>query len=195
MGNVNSDYVELAEDLILKLKNFPELDIGDRKGSTDYIDFIKMEEVTSPVMQGKDCYGRHFMVIKLILNNKNVILQTFFQRYSDNLGDWRGCGHATQIIVGSGNNIDENMFKFINDLLDNKKIKINEEHNIDSCYHGVEVQIFDEEKWNAAIKIQNHWRLCRWDPKFKMCERVQLRALKEIIDEFSNKNINNSIKV
>jgi hypothetical protein len=154
-----------------------------------------MEEVTSPIMRGKDCFGRHFVILKLILNRKNVILQTFFQRYSNNLGDWRGCGHATPIIVGSGNNIDENMFKFIIDLLDRKTIKINDEHNIDSHYKDVEVMVYDEQKWNAAKKIQNQWKLCRYNPKYKMCEKVQLRGLNDIVNEYNENNISCPIKI
>jgi hypothetical protein len=32
MGNEYSNYVECAEELILKLKNFPELNISQRQG-------------------------------------------------------------------------------------------------------------------------------------------------------------------
>lgn len=35
-------------------EHLPELDLGDRQGKTDYIDFIKRDEITAPVMKFKD---------------------------------------------------------------------------------------------------------------------------------------------
>ena len=38
--------------------NFPVLNVGKRIGPTDYIDFITKEEVTHPVMVGRDFFRR-----------------------------------------------------------------------------------------------------------------------------------------
>lgn len=38
----------------------------------------------------------------------------------------------------------------------------------------------------AAIKIQQAWRLCRYNPKYKMCESVQIHNLEEICNTVKN---------
>ena len=44
--------------------------------------------------------------------------------------------------------------------------------------------LFDEKKWNAVLTIQKNWRICRYNPKYKMCEKVQMRGLYEIKKEY-----------
>lgn len=73
----------------------PVLDIGDRKGSTDYIDFIKAEDMNYPIMRGLDCFNRAFVAFKVNIALKpgvddsfgtkvpGQIVGTFFRRYTD----------------------------------------------------------------------------------------------------------------
>ena len=93
MGIVSERYSK-ASELILNMDKIPKLNIDDKIGSTHNIDFIKKNEVTEPIMAGVDKLKRNFLVFKLIIYNE-VILQTIFQRYTDDLYTWRGCGHAT----------------------------------------------------------------------------------------------------
>lgn len=61
----------------------------------DYIDFIRADHpdmMLAPIMMGIDPYKRRFYCIKYKYKNvKNVV--TIFQRYSNNLTYWRGCGN------------------------------------------------------------------------------------------------------
>ena len=66
--NLNSCRVYDIMQSILK-KDLPILDIGDRVGSTGYIDIIKNNEIIYPVMKGKDYINRPFIVIKCILDS------------------------------------------------------------------------------------------------------------------------------
>ena len=77
------------------------LDIGNRVGLTDYIDFLKESEITHNLMKGVDVYNRKFIVMKVgIMNPKTGKLyrlqQVFFQRYTNELYDW-----MTATIVGN----------------------------------------------------------------------------------------------
>ena len=62
MGNTESseELYQKAGELVLELDKFPKLDIGNRMGTTDYIDFLKMEEITHPIMTGLDIFKRYF---------------------------------------------------------------------------------------------------------------------------------------
>ena len=48
-----------------------------------------------------------------------------------------------------------------------------------------EFMIREYRKYLAAYKIQLMWRKCRYDPSYKMCERVLLNNLKEIENEYT----------
>ena len=47
-----------------KIEKYPYLNIGDKIGDTEYIDFLQWDEVKYPVMYGVDSYNRLFFVIK-----------------------------------------------------------------------------------------------------------------------------------
>ncbi|MBA3602432.1 MAG: hypothetical protein H0W50_02045 [Parachlamydiaceae bacterium] len=96
--------IVLVEDKIKNLfggrRNFeklPILDIGNRTGSTGYIDFIKDKEMSAPIMRGKDCHGREFFSIRarsnvvIKLEYLNSGCQTFFKRYTD-MASWTDGG-------------------------------------------------------------------------------------------------------
>lgn len=51
----------VGENIINKL---PVLDLGNRRGSTDYIDFIRVNEMKYSLMKGIDCHRRPFIAFK-----------------------------------------------------------------------------------------------------------------------------------
>jgi len=81
-------YNALGEQVIREL---PVLDLGNRGGSTDYIDFIRAEEMEFPVMRGVDKFRRPFIAIKVNCVDSALEKQmvgTIFQRYTDNDVNW-----------------------------------------------------------------------------------------------------------
>lgn len=88
-----------------KLEELPVLDLKNRRGATDYIDFVKNDEMTSPIMKGIDCFKRPFLAIKVKCTYKTEELEptevvgTFFQRYTDDESSWAfGTCYMTDII-------------------------------------------------------------------------------------------------
>jgi hypothetical protein len=76
-------------DFILKalsVSKLPVLDT-DKTGSTGYIDFIRVEDMSHSVMKGIDVFGRPFLTLKVI-SSKGPMVGTFFQRYSDDCNYW-----------------------------------------------------------------------------------------------------------
>jgi hypothetical protein len=75
-------------------KDLPTLDLGNKIGSTDYIDFVKIDDMLSNIMKGVDYYGRHFVSIKYWVTDTTDMTKpyqsvgTFFQRYSDDPDTW-----------------------------------------------------------------------------------------------------------
>ena len=176
-------------DFVEESVSHPVLDVGNMCGSTSYIDFITMEKVTSPIMWGVDSCRRHFIVLKLMIEGK-IILQTLFQRYRDDDYLWKGCGHGTPnpLLFESNNGIYTPQLTLLLAVMRGKTVRITEEHCGESNYIGKDVCLFDEKKWDASKVIQKHWRKCRYDPSYKMCEKVLLRNLRIICIE-NNRDI------
>ena len=57
-------------------------------GITEYIDRIKKTNVKHPIMFGIDNFERPFITFKIRINNKQNIVHTLFQRYSDYKFKW-----------------------------------------------------------------------------------------------------------
>lgn len=115
---------------------YPRLDIGNRRGWTDYIDFIRQNEVTEPIMWGIDIHGRPFAVIRFVGENKDGkdihFMQTFFQRYTDsNL--WHGCGHGGLELIDTCGGMSEIQFKHIREIVDGKVQGAVEKSNLESA--------------------------------------------------------------
>lgn len=167
-----------------KIENLPRLELGYREGNTDYIDFIKWDEVTEPAMLGIDKFRRKFVVMKFIINKNGKkpikVMQTFFQRYTNGT-KWMGCGHATQYLFYTVGGIKEEQFDFLDKILDGNELEIPD--NINTRFNsGSKIELYDEKK-EASIVIQRNWRLCRYNPKYKMCEKVQSRNFDLINEE------------
>ena len=167
------------------LEKLPKLDLKGRGGGTDYIDFLTWEEVTEPAMTGVDRFRRSFVVIKFIIDedtpNPRKIMQTFFQRYTDGY-KWMACGHATENLMWTTGGMKEEQFSFLDKILKGETLQITED--IGSQFEvGQTISIYDEKLREAVSTIQHYWRLCRYNPKYKMCETVQLRNLDIIINE------------
>jgi hypothetical protein len=166
------------------LDTLPKKYIGNRIGGTDYIDFLSWKEITEPAMMGVDCYSRYFIVIKFLINRKDKepekIMQTFFQRHSYSKL-WMGCGHATQNLMWTDGGMKQEQFQFLDRILKGEILEI--PNNINSIYPDGTVSLYDEKKWKAVEKIQKQWRLCRYNPRYKMCETVQMRNYETILNE------------
>jgi len=62
------------------------------KFDNDYIDFVNAKMMPYNIMKGIDYYKRPYFCIKYTAND-NINVVTLFQRYTNNINDWRGCGH------------------------------------------------------------------------------------------------------
>lgn len=167
------------------MDKYPILDIDNRQGMTDYIDFIRFEEVSEPIMVGKDIHDRFFMVLKIEIDYE-FYLQTIFQRrfcHNNNLENMlvMACGHATPNVIESCGGFVPEQYQLIKDLLAHKEIILEEKHHPATIdLYGKKIKILDKRRIESAITIQRAWRKCRYDPDYKMCETVLLRSLKDI---------------
>ena len=166
---------------LIQIPDIPVLDIGRRIGHTEYIDFLKWDEVEYPVMKGIDVYKRHFIVVKMIVNG-NKIMETYFQRQTNDVNFWMACGHATRGFLDTrGSELIKGQIELLKKVINGENVLIEKKHNTKyGDFIGDYVRLFDEKKENAAKIIQRNWRQCRYNPKYKMCEKIQYGKLVEI---------------
>lgn len=168
---------------LYNLEGIPILDIGRRVGQTDYIDFIKWDEVTEPVMKGIDVYGRHFIVIKVSIGDINL-METYFQRYSDCFSKYQACGQATPKFFNTiGTGLDSDQIDLLKRVINKEEVIVEDIHRPwKPYYEGKKVKLYENKKEKAAIIIQRQWRKCRYDPSYEMCKKVQMNNEKDIVE-------------
>jgi hypothetical protein len=161
----------------------PTLYLGNKQGNTAYIDFITLDDMTHSIMRGIDMYNRRFIVIKMIINN-TPLMQTFFQRYIESEGFWMGAGHHGGHLIATEGGMKDNQFKLIDNIINDKIVKIEEKHRpCDPSF--INNYVANEKIYNAVLKIQQAWRLCRYNPKYKMCETVQMNNYEIIVNSYN----------
>ena len=107
--------------------NLPILDLGDRRGNTDYIDFVTPSMMTAPIMRGVDCGSRPFIAFRykgrgLGWPEKETGAIVIFQRYTRDPHIWvYGCSYINCMFAGS-NSMDPKKRAFFKELLINHKL-------------------------------------------------------------------------
>lgn len=107
-------------------QEYPVLELGLRDSGYSYIDYLSLDDVTSPIMHGSDRYNRPFIVIKFIDSSGSLYMQTFFQRYSNESKLWMGCGHATAEFLYTTGGIDEDQIALLDELIAGQTIRCTE---------------------------------------------------------------------
>ena len=82
-----------------------------------------------------------------------------------------GCGHATINLLDTTGNMDRKEYQsiFLQQIINGETVKLNENHRPTQCeWINKNVTLYDEKKINATITIQKYWRICRYNPKYKM---------------------------
>lgn len=107
------------DEFIESHKNLPILNIENKQGITDYIDFIKPEECLHPIMRGQDMYKRPFITVMGVLLIKNELkpfFQIFFQRYSTGK-TWMGCGNYGENLIDTSKGMNMDQLNLIKTLI------------------------------------------------------------------------------
>jgi len=167
MGNAisNDEYGEMVEilDEIFNKNDYPILDIGNRQGTTGYIDFIKPSELMNhSIMKGIDNMNRRFLVCKseTVVNRRNVqMFTTFFQRYSNNPTLYHTAGNYTKYLFDTAGGCKLIQLKYLRDLLKNREIQLKYEdvEKLNVTYRSL-YNYSDEDKSAVNDTIRIGWK-------------------------------------
>ena len=184
MSEVDTSFFDRVQDTF---------DIGDRMGTTDYIDFLSPDEVPKNIMKGVDCYGRKFLTLKVggyDLDNMKFFRtgQVFFERYTDAPYITSGQFGDSMFIWTTGGTRPE-QYQLINDLVDGKLVEIKEEHKFNSGKFPGIIASMDYWDNHFAKVIQKNFLIARYNPKYTICNNVLNRQFDEFLN---NCNSNDS---
>jgi hypothetical protein len=161
---------------------------------------ISLETVTSPVMRGTTD-DRKFIVMKLLVDNE-IVIQTIMQAYHHLMYYW--IGGNVHSLSGRNDYLGDpelelllSVMKGNTETIDHRGLSkwyscttgsygymnINSTGMLGFPYNGCQVSLYDEEKWDAAVQIQRYWRVCRYNPEYKMCSNVQLHNIEDVYTE------------
>ena len=77
----------------LESLDIPLLNLKGKWSDSGFIDFIKTEEMSNPIMKGEDIFGRPFVAVKVKTKNLKTleemeVVGTFFQRFDNDFHTW-----------------------------------------------------------------------------------------------------------
>lgn len=131
-----------------RINNEDIYDLQGRMGKTDYIDFLTKREIPKNVMKGVDKYNRRFIILKIggydLYTSKFFRTgQVFFERYTNEREIMGANFEGMFIWTQGGTNYDQ--YKLINDLVDEKLVKLKETHH------------FNSGTCNCLVANMNYW--------------------------------------
>ena len=165
MGNSISREEQIAkENCITKITNYdcPILDVGERRGHTDYIDFIRENEIDKgwSVVKGFDMGFRFFIVIRSEFvysdGRKERTFSTFFQRYNDSKTLWHCCGHDGVTLMNTEGGMNIEQFELICQLLYQGKIILDSEnihHTYLNCFPNGLAKSHETSSYPIALQL------------------------------------------
>ncbi len=160
--------------------------LGGRMGVTDYIDFLRDDEVPKNMMKGTDSYGRKFLTMKIggiDLDTLNFFKcgQVFFERYTGE--PYIASGDFVDLVpfISTCGGTRPAQYQLINDLVDGKLVKLTDEHRFNSSNHNVIIANMDYWESRFAKIIQKNWDICRYNPNYTICKKI----LNEQFDEYN----------
>lgn len=180
---------------IENLKILPVTDMGKMIGDINNLDWMDFEKLKSDVTVGKSIpEHRNFLIIKYVLeksrNNYLENCQCFFQSYEKNKNFWTS-NENTVNFINVDRGITSHQKKLLEDLIDGKIVKITEKHlPSENKYIGKKVGTPNTWRKKRAVEIiERNWIICRYDPRYKMCESVLMNNIEEARIEYFNTKI------
>lgn len=135
---------ELIKNIADEIYNIscPILDIGEKCGTTGYIDFIDTKEFSEAFNKGVDKFGRKFISFRSMIEYEDGqtkdTFMTLFQRYRGDEFLWMGAGRNLHLFATEGGTTLEQLGLVLK-LLNEKSVDVTEDINkncrLHKCYY------------------------------------------------------------
>lgn len=164
---------------------------------TENISRLGWDDITWPVMKCEDKYNRCYIIIKILVNKRKII-QIFYQKFinmADKWGDYQNDVNlaclSPKFIHCSNGIMTHDQIKLIKDIISNKDVEITMKHECShdiigkyqpyiNCKEGY-IFLMSKREIDASLVIQRFWHQCRYNPRYKVCRKIQFRKFDNIL--------------
>ena len=175
---------------IKNLKNISETNIGKMIGDINNLDWMDFEKLENDITVGATIIKEsRFLVVKyeLELTKKKYIknFQCFFQPYSRDKDLWIS-NVNTIPFINTRFGLTNYQKKMIENLINGKTVIITPNHlPCDTKYIGKKIATPETWRKKRAVEIiERNWLICRYDPRYTMCETVLMNNIEEAREEY-----------
>ena len=173
-----------------KLKKLPHTNIGKMIGDINNLDWMDFEKLEDDITVGTTIDDNVlFLIIKyeLKISNKKILknFQCFIRIKREKEEIWSSNINSIPF-TNTRFGLTNYQKKMIENLIDGKIVVITPNHfPTENKYIGK--KIGTPETWRkkrAAETIERNWIICRYDPKYTMCETVLMNNINEAREEY-----------
>ena len=170
----------------MNFEEFPTTDIGKMIGDINNLDWMDFEKLKNDITFGMSIQNEKiFVVIKYVIklgfNNYKEGSQCFICHIKREKNIWTSIEGGINFMRVE-KKITPFQFNLIKNLSSNRVCKIEENHLPEEDNYLYKF-IGTKEAWRrkrAVEKIERNWIICRYDPRYKMCEEVLIHNIEEI---------------
>ena len=173
-----------------KLDQLPSTEIGLMLGNINNLDWMDFEKLENDITVGKTIIKEtRFLVVKyeLELTKKKYIknFQCFYQPYSRDKDLWIS-NLNTISFINTRFGLTNYQKKMIENLINGKIVIITPNHlPCDTKHIGKKIATPETWRKKRAVEIiERNWIICRYEPKYKMCETVLMNNIEEAKIEY-----------
>ena len=112
---------------------FPRIYIGKRTCDENLLNFLKLDEITEPVMRGIDANKRKFLIVKYLVE-QFIFVDIYLQETPLWENRWIVCGNITPNVFAKNTYLTNNQIAFIENIIMGKILKLNENHGLYNNY-------------------------------------------------------------
>ena len=179
---------------ISNIKKIPKTDIGKMIGDVYNLDWLDFEKINEDIVVGSNINNEIWFLfmryeIELSRTKKKSDYQVFYQIKEN----FFKTNHDTLFFIEPSKGLNEDQQILLQDILKGKVKTLEEKHNpISENYIGKKIALPEVWKKKKAVSIiERNWLICRYDPNYKMCEKVLMNNINLAYKEYCDSQINN----
>lgn len=163
-----------------------ETDIGKMIGDINNLDWMDFEKMENDITFGTSIMDEKiFLIVKYAIEISKNNFKKGVQCFVYDFNRWTTLENGINFME-----IDMKMspsqFNLVKNMITEKIGTVKEIHKpLGNNYIGKKIAILSLwEKIKAVRKIERNWLICRYDPRYKMCEKVLFNNIEEARQEY-----------
>ena len=175
---------------VSQLTKYPLIDAAKCKLSwstitRDKVPLLNWNKVRYPVSQGQLDNGVKFIAVKVVVDFMNIFF-TIYQKERDS-DIWKVKSNNLYSLFQNNVELNKTQLDFINQIITQKQALLTPEiqHILNKKLNYRRIELWSNERINAANKIKQQWILCVTQPEYTIYKKRKLIKLLKEADKFN----------